>query len=444
MNDSQPPSSQPGSLASGAGPWGQRSAPLPELPPLPTAVSASAPGSATAGVEFTEQARDFLRLIVRGAWLQLLTFGFYRFWLNTDIRRHFWAHTLVDGEGAEYTGTARELLIGFLFALAVLVPIYLAYFLAGLAAEQIQAFASAPLGLFLVLFGQFVLYRARRYRLTRTVWRGVRFWMTGSGWSFAFRSFGWLILVVLTLGLLYPWRAAALERYKMRHTFYGNMQGSFDARGWDFFKRGVWLWLLALLPIVMFLSVIGSTVSGGKAAPAAVGQAVAVGSIGLLLLPVIWPFFQAIEWRWWASGVDLAGARLTSSIRGGRLFRLYAKFILLMFGVSIAAMAVLAISYAIAEALLIGVGGTSVRAVALKIMDISPYLGVAIMLLLYLIVGLAFGVVQRYVLQYQYWNLICDSLSVDNIKAVEGAEVRGELAGSLGEGLADGLDIGGF
>ena len=27
-----------------------------------------------------------------------------------------------------------------------------------------------------------------RYRLTRTVWRGVRFWMTGSGWAFVFFS----------------------------------------------------------------------------------------------------------------------------------------------------------------------------------------------------------------------------------------------------------------
>ena len=33
---------------------------------------------------------------------------------------------------AEYTGTAKELLIGFLFAIAILAPIYLVYFLIGI------------------------------------------------------------------------------------------------------------------------------------------------------------------------------------------------------------------------------------------------------------------------------------------------------------------------
>ena len=46
---------------------------------------------------------------------------------------------------AEYTGRGRELLIGFLIALAILVPIYLGYFLVGLEAERWQAFASFPL-----------------------------------------------------------------------------------------------------------------------------------------------------------------------------------------------------------------------------------------------------------------------------------------------------------
>ena len=59
-----------------------------------------------------------------------------------------------------------------------------------------QAFASVPLFAFLYLFTQFALYRARRYRLTRTVWRGVRFWMGGSGWSYAWRAALWTLWVL--------------------------------------------------------------------------------------------------------------------------------------------------------------------------------------------------------------------------------------------------------
>ena len=103
---------------------------------------------------------------------------------------------MVDGDAAEYTGRGKELLIGFLVALAILVPIYLGYFLIGLEAEHYQAFASIPLIAFFYLFGQFAIYRARRYRLTRTVWRGVRFWMTGSGWIYALQASLWGLLMV--------------------------------------------------------------------------------------------------------------------------------------------------------------------------------------------------------------------------------------------------------
>ena len=96
--------------------------PLPVPPPMPVA--------------FTGSRAEFFHLVKRGAGLELVTLGFYRFWLLTDIRRHLWANTLVDGDAAEYTGRARELLIGFLVALAILVPIYLGYFLIGLEAMR--------------------------------------------------------------------------------------------------------------------------------------------------------------------------------------------------------------------------------------------------------------------------------------------------------------------
>jgi uncharacterized membrane protein YjgN (DUF898 family) len=174
-------------------------------------------------IVFTGERRDFSRLVRRGALLELVTAGFYRFWLATDIRRSLWASTSIEGTALEYTGTAKELLLGFLFALAILVPVYLVYFLIGIEAERAKAFASIPLILFFYAFRQFAIFRARRYRATRTIWRGVRFWMSGSGWAYSWRACLWDLLTVLTLGLALPWREAALECYKMRHLHYGDL-----------------------------------------------------------------------------------------------------------------------------------------------------------------------------------------------------------------------------
>src|SRR5687768_15708174 len=108
-------------------------------------------------VAFTGDRRSFLGLVARGAGLEMITAGFYRFWLTTDIRRHLWTHTVVDGDGAEYTGRGKELLIGFLVAMAILVPVYVAYFILGLEAERLQEFASIPLVAFLYVFTQFAI-----------------------------------------------------------------------------------------------------------------------------------------------------------------------------------------------------------------------------------------------------------------------------------------------
>ena len=81
------------------------------------------------------------------------------------------------------------------------------------------------------MLGHYAVYRARRYRLSRTVYRGLRFHQTGSAWRYAVCAMFWWTLVVLTLGLAYPFAQSRLERFKMRNTFFGNLQGRFEGSG---------------------------------------------------------------------------------------------------------------------------------------------------------------------------------------------------------------------
>lgn len=395
-------------------------------------------------VEFVAEGKKFLKLLVRGAALQLVTFGFYRFWLATDIRRHLWSHTLVDGENAEYTGTGRELLIGFLFALAILLPIYLIYFLIGLEAERMQAFASVPLGLFMLLFGYFAIYRARRYRLTRTIWRGVRFWMKGSGWKFAALAFGWGVLAVLTLGGAYPWRAAALERYKLRHTFYGDLQGAFDAKPIVFFKEGLAMWLGVVLVVVLIGGGALLTVSGSPSLKSMGGGFVAVGAFGLLAIPFMYPYFKALEWRWWASGVDFGGTRLSCDLHGRRILLLFFKYVAI---VSLVMMAVSTLIFAIGAAVL-EVTGVDLRDFSPRklndFMSANAVVVIGGVVFGYLVIMLCAGVVQSFFLRHEYWRIVAGSLTVIHPEAMEGVAARGDLAHALGEGLADGFDVAGF
>ena len=183
------------------------------------------------GVKFLGNRRAYWRLLIRGAALLMVTLGIYRFWLATDVRRYLWANTEIAGETLEYTGTPLELLLGFLVAVAILIPVYAGFFLAaldlGIFGKLSGVIAFAALG----VLGQYAVYRARRYRLTRTIYRGLRFHQSGSAWRYALRASLWWIATGITFGLAYPFQLASLERYKMRNTFYGDLGRPFRRFG---------------------------------------------------------------------------------------------------------------------------------------------------------------------------------------------------------------------
>ncbi|WP_026606566.1 DUF898 family protein [Methylocapsa acidiphila] len=413
----------------------------------PDFASASAP-SGPVQVGFHGQDGDFRRLVTRGALLELVTFGFYRFWLVTNIRRSLWTSTSIDGDALEYTGRGRELLFGFLFALAILAPLYLAYFLVAIEAERAKAFASLPLFLFFFGFMQFAVYRARRYRLTRTIWRGVRFWMTGSGVGYAFRAFAWWLLVSVTLGLAYPWQEAAFERYKMGHTYYGDLPGWFQGRGWTFFKRAGWLWLLGVFLVVGAAAGIAKIVQAGGELPLArlPTQTIAliVGLVFIVLISIfgfLYPIFKAIEWRWWVQGLRFGALRFDSNLSLGALIANYWK----LYGVSL-------LVFAVWSVLVLGFVFLGVAvAMATRHPDlIARYAGkgealpVVATLACYLLLVLALGVVQRIYLVQRVWKLVVSSITLHRLDAADHVGAEGEAASALGEGLVDGLDFAGF
>ena len=403
--------------------------------PIASSGPVASPLPPASPVIFTGVRRDFRRLVTRGAWLELITLGFYRFWLATDMRRHLWSHTSVEGDAPEYTGTAKELLIGFLIALAILVPLNLAYFFLALEVELWKAFASIPLLIFVFLFYQFAKYRARRYRLTRTIWRGVRFWMKGSGWSYAWRVGLWTLLAIITLGLALPWYQAALERFKMKNSFYGDLPGRFDGTGGALFAKVWWLWLATVLMIV---------VAGllAWASPPAGGAFVTLIS---LWLPFGYAIYKANEWRWWVSGIRFGEVRFECKLTDIALIDLYWIVIgwswAIMMVLFVWILAVFGVGYVVARVL----GGTGPDAfVALAENSVAMGGLIVVGVLGYLACALALGVVIRMYLRRDVWARIAASTVVYNLSAADNVVARGDTVNAVGEGFADSFDIGGF
>jgi uncharacterized membrane protein YjgN (DUF898 family) len=401
--------------------------------------------------------RPYRKMMIRGAFLQVVTLGIYRFWLATDMRRFLWANTEVGGDSAEYTGTAMELLIGFLIAIALLVPIFLLIAVAALSLGppgQLAGLVAYPL---LAVFAQYAYFRARRYRLTRTVFRGVRLHQTGSAWRYALRSVLWALLVALTLGLAYPFAQASLERYKLAHTYYGDLQGAFAGRGLSLFLRGSWIWLLALGPAMAglvfaaatidWMSVIEASRNGaGRELPRVlqsnsafkIAMAVFTSGIGwsIFLGTILFPVFQAIVLRWWLNGLRLGDAVVASRLRTGQVYGAYLRYVgwamLFSLGAFLCVGAIVAVA-----ALLLRSSGIDKGTLG--------SLGAVTGVLVYIAIAFCLWVVYQVAVKLRLWRIMVDSVEISGFAVIARARADATRPSSaVGEGLVDALGAGGI
>lgn len=180
---------------------------------------------------------DLFALALKTALLTAITLGVYRFWERTRIRRHIWSATVPGGDAFEYTGTSKEKFLGFLIALVVL-GVGLGLLQLGLFFVNLSLFSPAqtPEGeiaqllLFQVSFLLvlplyfFAKYRAYRYRMSRTRWRGIRFGVLPGAWGYAWRHLMYLALAIVSGGVLWPLMTFRLEAYRTNRTFFGDAQ----------------------------------------------------------------------------------------------------------------------------------------------------------------------------------------------------------------------------
>ncbi len=183
--------------------------------------------------EFTGEAAEMWPIIFKNLVFNILTLSLYRFWARTNVRRYIWENTKFKGDPLEYTGEGGELFKGFLIVLLfVFLP------LIGLAvwAQLLIAKGNAGLGASL-LFGVYMsflwlvplgIYKAHKYRLSRTRWRGIRGALEGSGTGYAWSSFGYFFLIGITGGLAFPFVENALWKKMINKTSFGDEGFRYD------------------------------------------------------------------------------------------------------------------------------------------------------------------------------------------------------------------------
>jgi uncharacterized membrane protein YjgN (DUF898 family) len=162
--------------------------------------------------------------------LNIVTLTIFRFWGRTHFRRRLWADTRIGGEPLEYTGRGLELFLGFIIAIfTLMIPTIAAVFGAQLLLGPAAMIAVViPIYLLLFVIIGVAIFLARRYHLSRTAYRGIRFGQTGSAWGYGLAAFGYGILTVLTLGWFSPAAQIRLSRRMWSNAWYGGVKFKFE------------------------------------------------------------------------------------------------------------------------------------------------------------------------------------------------------------------------
>ena len=230
--------------------------------------------------------------------LTIVTLGFYSFWGKTKVRNYLWSQTELEGDRFVYHGTGMELMTGFFKVMALfVVPLFLLELVPRFMGPNIfiQIIAKVLAFAMIIVLTPMALAGARRYRLSRTSWRGIRFSFRGVTKEFVALFLGGGLLTMITLGLYYPFFDARRQAFMVNNAYFGNRSFRFDGEGRDLFKP----FLVALL-------------------------------LGIPTLGLSWVWFMAARQRYFWERTCLDDVRFRCTVTGGRLLGLYLTNFLLL------------------------------------------------------------------------------------------------------------------
>jgi uncharacterized membrane protein YjgN (DUF898 family) len=242
-------------------------------------------------------------LVLKNALLTIVTFGIYSFWARNAIRAFHYSHSELGDEPFTYHGTGGELLRGYLKAMGLLMLVTVilgigaALLLPGMSASSASSsfVFTAAVYILITALMLYAVNSARRYRLSRSSWRGIRFSFHGQTGAFMGMMLRGIALTIVTLGFYAPFFASERRAFLVNNARFGSEPFVYEGKGRELFGE----YIKALL--------------------------LTIPTLGLY-----WVWYSAFQHRYFWSHTRIAGARFISTVQGGDLFVMHLTNMLLV------------------------------------------------------------------------------------------------------------------
>ena len=290
----------------GAAPAAQPSAPAP-----------AASAEQRHPLEFTATAGEYFRIWIVNLALTLVSLGVYSAWAKVRKKRYFYAHTRLAGEGFEYRGNPIAILKGRGIAAGLLAV----YGLSGHVSPLVQS----VLALVLAFAVPWLLVRSLAFNARNSAYRNIRLSFDGTYRDALNVMVKTGLVVIITLGIGYPYARARLTQYSAMHHRYGTAAFTLPSLVGAYY--GVFLRLVGMTLLAIVLIALGTIALALVWKPLAFVVAPFV-IIGVYLLWFAYPRARIgnLIWNHLAIGATAAGApqvRFESALRARDLAGLY-------------------------------------------------------------------------------------------------------------------------
>ncbi|HUT49852.1 MAG TPA: DUF898 family protein [Alphaproteobacteria bacterium] len=384
--------------------------------------------------------REVFVLALRNAGLTLVTLGIYRFWAKTRMRQYFWGHVAFHGERIEYTGRGMELFLGFLIVLGVGLVTLLPYQL-GLnyvARINLPLYFAGVLLLYLVLMFLYwsAVFFARRYRFSRTQWRGIRAAQTGSAWEFGFLGLGCTLLNAITAGITVPVTSIWVNRYLMTRTMFGPHAFAFEGRAGRLYGPWMIVWGVSFLGFLVVVGIAAAVAAAlntvGDAADAPNIQRMQVifpflYAVWIALILIMYGWYRVVQFRRFTEWTRYQTLSFASALPARRVIGMIVLYMLVV-------VVVLGILIGIAAA-----AGFSMIHLAFDPRATAIAVGAV------MVVYLPAASIARYlIVVHGVAGPLCRTLEVRGTIDYDALKQSAEAMPKRGEGLAEMLDVGGI
>lgn len=205
-------------------------------------------------LRFVGTGSDLFGIYIINMLLSIVTLGLYYPWAKAAELKYTYANTQLDNSPFQFHGTGREIFVGFIRAVGILIALYaIVIGLAFVPSIALKVVGYISVYALLLALVPVAIHGALRYRMSRTSWRGIHFGYRGDRNELIKMYLMQGLLTIVTLGIYSFWMTQNITRYTTGHIRFGSAQMRYTGDGGDYF----WLFIKGYFLTIITLGIYG-------------------------------------------------------------------------------------------------------------------------------------------------------------------------------------------